>query len=76
MKTFEIWIEGYAFNESEHGPCRLLGTSTGETFREACDKFFEENPSKEGKKYYNSEYGYYWACRLFDNREDAARFNG
>lgn len=74
MKTYEIWAEGFIFSLDEQSGCWLFGTSNGNNFREACDNFFKEYYS--GINDYNSETGTYWGCRLFDNRADAAKFNG
>lgn len=38
MKTYEIWMEGYAAT-GEHGTARFIGTAEGTNFEDACRNF-------------------------------------
>lgn len=73
MKPWAIWCEGYAAT-GESSTASLLGHAYGDTFKEACDKFFEE--AAERRRLYNRENLTYWGCRLFDNPTDARRSFG
>lgn len=67
MKTWEIWMEGYACTGHESG-AELVGTAEGETFRDAVFAHYAANPNPD----FNSGQLTVWGCRLFDN-EAAAR---
>lgn len=74
MKKFKIWMEGYAAT-GESGSAHYIGSAEGETFEEACKNYRD----KEGKplgldKHYH--YPSIWACRLFDNEQDARKSFG
>lgn len=69
MYNYEIWSEG--FNATgESGRATFHGASIGVDFKDACDRFAENN--KDFKYYYSPERLTYWGCRLFDNHADAA----
>ena len=70
MKTFEIWMEGYCAT-GEHGAHSFLGTSKGNTFREAVINFINKHP--EHKDLFDEKYLTIWACRLFPTEEEAAK---
>lgn len=67
--TYEIWSEGYRITGNSSG-ATYHGTEKASSFAEACDKFFIED------EYYRSSTLTYWACRLFDNEEDARKNYG
>lgn len=70
MRTFEIWMEGYSITGCD-GKHILLGTSKGETFREAVINWINKNPNQ--KSLFNKENLTIWACRLFPTEEEAAK---
>lgn len=69
MTEFNIWSEGYEAT-GNHSPATLHGTVKAETFKDACDSFFKDD------KLYDPENLTYYACRLYDNFEDARRTFG
>ena len=73
MKVFEIWIEGYSVTG---GYCKhsLLGTSKGETFREAVINWINKNSDQ--KSLFNEENLTIWSCRLFPTEAEAAKSFG
>lgn len=82
-KQFTVWSEGYAAT-GEHGTATMMGTSSGLDFKDACVKLFkqlaEERPTeKERKEYerlFDPEKLTFWACKLFDNEEEARKSFG
>ena len=79
MKTFDLWIEGYAAS-GDHGTARFLGTYTAESFDAAVVRWDAEQnfDDKHGHLNYNSHGGYWtvWGCRIYDNEADARRVFG
>lgn len=73
MKSYEVWMEGYAAT-GEHGTAQHLGNTTAASFKEAC-KLVVENKNWD-MSYYNPERNTYWGCRFFDNGEDARKSFG
>ena len=73
METFEIWMEGYSVTGgySKH---TLLGTSKGNTFREAVINWVNKNPQQ--KYLFNEDNLSIWSCRLFPTEEEAAKSFG
>lgn len=67
-KTFEIWSEGWRANGGS-GTATFHGTSTGYTFKEACDNLALRR--KDFAQFYDPERMTYWGCKLFDNERDA-----
>ena len=68
-KTFEIWSEGYVVMEGR-GTAHHHGNIEANSFKEACDIFFNNN------KLYSPERLTYWECKLFDNETDARKAFG
>ena len=70
MNTYEIWRTGYIIQEGKE-PRAKLGNATGNTFAEACAKFFGE--TEEGRYYYSPEFNTYYGCNLYSTKEQAYR---
>lgn len=70
MTSFEIWAEGYRAT-GESGDATYLGTSEGESFDEAVKLYKDRNPSEAHLLSRNGGYWTYWACRLYDNEQQA-----
>lgn len=68
MKKWEIWMSGYAMNESFE-KARLIGEEMAETFREACQLHFHKRPSET----YDPQTNRDWGCALHDNEADARK---
>lgn len=64
-KAFEIWAEGYA-ESGGRGVASFHGKVVADTFENACTKKFSEDTT------FNADKLTLWACRLFDNKEDAS----
>lgn len=78
MKTFEIWMEGFAATGQNSG-ASFHGTRQGETFKEAVDALMEnwsKQKPKEVKVNYNPKKLSYWGCRFYDNEVDARKSFG
>ena len=73
MKKFDIWIEGYSI-AGEKGKAMFVGTYPGDDFANACKTALIDK--EWGLDHYNEEKNTYWACRFFDNEEDARRMFG
>ena len=73
MKTYEIWMEGFACTGASSG-ARLLGKMKGKSFKDACAKLALED--ENFKEYYDSNRQTFWGCRLFDNQIKAIRTFG
>lgn len=71
-QIFEIWSEGYACT-GESSRAIHFGRCFGKTFKEACIKFFSY---RDDKSCFDPERMTFWACRLYDNEEDARRSFG
>jgi hypothetical protein len=72
MKTFQIWVEGYAVTGNRSG-ATLLGTYQAESWDEAVQKYMTDNPGRldvDSRGYTD------WGCRLFDNEADARKSFG
>lgn len=72
LTAYQIWSEGYSAT-GEHDTARLMGSSTGNSFREACISFFDK---RKDSGYFNSISLTYWGCHLFDNESDARKSFG
>lgn len=66
MNLYEIWAEGYAAT-GQSGSAQLIGHSSGDSFREACDRFFRFDGLYDSKRLT------YWGCRLFESEAQARR---
>ena len=73
VKTYEIFSEGYIATGGSSGHV-YHGSSTGETFKEACINYAKTN--KEFAEYFDENRMTYWGCRLFDNATDASKAFG
>ncbi|MBY6838690.1 thymidine kinase [Clostridium botulinum] len=73
IKKYEIWREGYSCT-GLHDTARIFGTQEGNSFKEACIKFFSEYD--DGNLCFDSNRMSYWGCKLFDNETDARRHFG
>lgn len=71
MKTWEVWMEGYATN-GNRGTAEYLGSVEAETFQEACDKLA---PVKYAA-YYDAKRLTVWGCRLFPTGSEAVNSFG
>ena len=72
MKEWEVWCEGYQAT-GHKAPARLMATVIAATFREACAIAAREYADSN---LYDPVQNTYWACRLFDNEEDAREMFG
>jgi hypothetical protein len=70
MTNYEIWRTGY-HNQEGKEPCAKLGNATGNTFEEACAKFFEA--TTDGRYYYAPEFNTYYGCNLYPTKAQARR---
>lgn len=70
METYNIWSEGYCVTGgySKH---ILLGTSKGNSFKEAVINWMNNTP--DYKKFFDENRLTYWGCRLYPTEEEAAR---
>lgn len=73
MKTWSIWMEGYAATGNSAG-ASFVGESEGETFLEACINYYKINDPEN--KYYDPNRNTYWGCNHFDNQIDAIKTYG
>lgn len=73
MKTYEVWMEGYATN-GEYDEAQYLGKHSAESFKEACENAVEE--LGWGMNYYNNQNNTFWGCKFFDNEIDARKSFG
>jgi len=72
MEVFELWMEGYMAT-GEHQRASKIGEYHAESFEDAMEMFDKENPGELDK----DRKGYsIWACRIFDNEEQARAFCG
>jgi len=74
---YQIYSEGYLATGMEGIPAGAYyhGEAEGETFKEACIKFFSDPKNDTGRNF-DSERMSYWACRLYDNLKDAQKSYG
>lgn len=79
---YQIWMEGYAAT-GERSDAQYIGKSQGETFEEAVLNYRDQegNPIKidrnqDGTPRIFGGHLCIWACRLFDNEEDARKSFG
>lgn len=74
MKEFDVWSEGYAAT-GEHGTAMFEGKSSGNTFDEAVIKLLGHrlDKDKEEPDGYRRFAGKLciWACRIYDNEQEA-----
>ena len=68
--TFEIWCEGNDQSVHSLGAQLMARNVKARTFQEACDIHFK------GNKLYHSQELTYYGSKLFDNEEDARKYNG
>lgn len=78
---YEVWIQGYAAT-GEHGEAFQLTLSTeistkwrGDGFQKACVNALK-SLEWDMKDYYDPIKNSYWACRFFDNEQDARKSFG
>ena len=88
LKTYEIWIEGFAATgQAQDASC--LGKHKGRNFQDACMRYWlkkeieARKASDRSNTYYSTKrWDYdpysntYWACRMFDNEEEARKSFG
>ena len=74
MHKYEVWREGYRAT-GEEGYASFIGSVYADSFKEACDILCANRDDKIYGRY-DSEKLMVWACRLFDNEEDAKRSFG
>ncbi len=72
MKTYEIWSKGFYSNESEWDNAHLWGEQEGDSFLDACNKFFSGNESYE----VINDRPVWWGSYLCDNEEEARKVFG
>lgn len=72
MQEYEIWSEGYLCTGMEGVPekAQLFGISEGNSFKDACIKFFSK---QEDGNYFNEEAMAYYGVKLHDNEADARK---
>lgn len=73
IKEFEVWLEGYAAT-GERGTAQYLGKQKATSFKEACiqaliDKDWDLS-------IYDENTNSYWACKFYDNEEEARKSFG
>lgn len=73
METYNIWSEGYCVTGG-YGKHHLLGTSKGNTFKEAVINWMNNNP--DYKKFFDENRLTYWGCKLFPTEEESAKSFG
>jgi hypothetical protein len=73
MKKFEIWMEGFSAT-GESAPASLLGTSNGDTFKDAVIAFMDTRPDL-GLQFDTSRMTY-WGCRLYPTYKMARKSFG
>lgn len=73
LQVFEVWIEGYTAT-GQHEQAYTLGTFEANTFEEACMKAMIANNWDLSS--YNAKSNSYWACKFFDNEEEARKSHG
>lgn len=86
---FQIWMSGWQAT-GDGASAQLLGKESGETFEEACDRFFARPENSDYAKDYEKK-GLFmgeggklerrkclsvWGCSLHDNETDARRSFG
>ena len=68
---FEVWMEGFACSgEGERANAILQSTQEADSFQEACEKAFQDDPN------FDATHLTVWGCRLFDNEADARKAFG
>lgn len=72
MNYFEVWSEGYAATR-DRAEAKFWGIFKGKTFAEACQDCFK---GEEHKEHFDPDNLTYWACRLFNNEDDARKHFG
>ena len=73
MKTYNIWEEGYCVTGG-YGKHHLLGTSKGNTFKEAVINWINSHPNF--KDLFDEDSLTIWGCRLYPTEEEAAKSFG
>lgn len=68
VRTFQIWSEGFRATGESAG-AHYHGSSIGKDFKEACDRFAEENLTFW--EYYDPNRMTFWGCKLYDNEHEA-----
>lgn len=74
MNLIKVWVEGYSSSGEQQGH-RLLAEITAPDFSAACSQLLADPAYTKYMRLTNGQW-FYWGCRLFDNREDAARCFG
>ena len=84
LKTYNIYSEGYITTGARAG-AQFMGRAKGRNFHEACKNFFrrvigiyelEDDGLVAYDPYYNPTNNTYYACKLFDNLEEAQKCYG
>lgn len=70
METYNIWMEGYVVT-GDYGTHSLLGTSKGNTFKEAVVKWVNNHP--DYKSLFDENRLTIWGCKLYPTEEEAKR---
>jgi hypothetical protein len=68
--TYQIWVGGFHIQGGGPEPAYLAGGAEADSFQEACDLFFKDNPS------YNPTNRTLWGCGIYDNEADARKLFG
>lgn len=66
---WDIWMEGFAFTETENCPASFIGSSHGNTFEDAIWNWFCKNPSNS----FDETTMTYFGCRLLPNEQEARK---
>ena len=70
--VYEIWIEGYRCT-GNYSKAQKLGEGEGNSFKDACDNFFN---NRNDKFLYDDKDLTYWGCKIFDNQCEAIKSFG
>jgi superfamily I DNA and RNA helicase len=72
-RKYQVWVSGYRGMCDEWAPAYLQGEVEAESFRDACNKLYEND---ENKAYYDPVSLIFWCLPLHDNEADARRACG
>lgn len=77
LKLRHVWTEGYMAT-GEHGTATYHGCCLAESFIEACETLVKGlDRNEDGTlRMYKDGVPQVWACRCFDNEEDARKYFG
>lgn len=73
MGIYNIWSESYCAT-GESSLHFLLGTSKGNSFKEAIINWVNNDPDR--KKFFNEDKLTFWGCKLFPTEEESAKSFG